>query len=608
MELISPLSSTSLDIEAIKAKIKADLLANNVITDIDYEGSNISILSQIMAYLVQNVNSTFAMNANQTNLILSEVRQNIIHEAQTRGYNITRKISSKMNITISVNPLTPNVTIPKWTQFVCGDYIFYNTDNLEFSPSALSHTIDIIEGTFIDYTKDSTLRYTATESSEFITLNYLNVEHNNILYRVKKSGQTSFSEYYSKVQSLVDISNTSLNVYEEYDPETQFINIWTSFANQGNLISIGDTVDLSFLVSNGAAANGMLTCVLKEPDTSLSIVVNSQSRGGSDEESNKSIKANAPLFYNTGMRTVSAPDYNAYLIKSSLVDDVSAWGGELIKPKKLGHVFLSVVPQDVNFRYLTSLEEANLLAYMSQKHMIATGRIFKHPNYLSFDIQIKIIGSVSNLDEKKTLITSNLQTYFVDNHNTFNTYMFQNKIVRLIESAFENNTNASVVVDIFPKLRISKELFNQTFDNGRFDIWIPNSPKKYYLAKNGDRLLIPENEEDLYSYMLNGWVKEIQPEEDIEVSFSGTLNSKAITYPETVTQVTIDTVEYDKRDLLLDGDVIGYFIPELNILSLINIEAEVATADGFIDITFSPEINIKSEKSTFMELGAIDYV
>ena len=58
--IISPLSSEGLDIDSIKSLIKADLISNDVITDIDYEGSNISILVQIMAYMVYNVNASHA--------------------------------------------------------------------------------------------------------------------------------------------------------------------------------------------------------------------------------------------------------------------------------------------------------------------------------------------------------------------------------------------------------------------------------------------------------------------------------------------------------------------------------------------------------------------
>ena len=604
MALISPISPESLNLDSIKSNLKQTLIANGTIKDVDYEGSNISQLIQILSYVEYTINATHALNSNETNLKLSNIRQNIIHEAQSLGYNITRKVSAKMNITLtsSVYPLT----IPEWTKFSCGDYTFYNTTDIVFSSNNLTQTIDIIEGTYIDYTIDSNLRYVSPEDVEHIEIGYKNIEDSGIFFRVKKEGDDTYSEYYTKVDTLVNIVDSKHNYFEEYDPETEFVTLWTSFANQGNLIKVNDTVDISLLISSGKSANGILVCKLKTPIQGVSIVVNSPSRGGSDEESNDSIKANAPLFFNTGFRTVSAPDYESFLIKNSLVGKASAWGGETLSPVQLGHVFLSVIPQDTNFRYLTSLEDASLLTYLNQQPMIATARKFKYPNYIEFNIDIKVIGKVSNIEDKKASINTNLTNYFAENHNKFKTYFFESKVIRIVENVFLNNSAASVVVTITPRLRLSKELFTQTFLNNRWDIWIPNSHKKYRLVKGTDVIEMPDNDTDLYSYLINGWTKELTPDEDITISFSGTINSKAVTYPADVYTVTIDGKDYDSRKLNLAGNEIGYFIPDLNILSLIDLTDELAV-DEFLDITFSPNINVVSEKATVMKLGTITY-
>lgn len=606
MNLISPISQDSLDLTSIQNNLKQILIANNTITDVNYDGSNISQLVQILSYVEYTINATHALNSNQTNLKLSNIRQNIIHEAQTRGYNITRKVSSKMNITLTADISVVPLTIPKWTEFTCGDYIFYNKSDVLFSSGTLTQTIDIIEGTFIDHTIDTSLQYTVTADTQNIEIAYKDIEDTNLLFRIKKSGSTTFTDYFTKVDTLVDIIDGKFNQFEEYEPETGFVTLWSSFANQGNLIEIDDIVDISFLLSSGNSANGIIVCDFKTPITGVTLSINSASRGGSNEESNDSIKANAPLFYNTGQRTVSDTDYEAYLIKNSLVDKASSWGGETLLPHQLGHVFLSLIPQDKNFKYLTTLEEASLLTYLNEKSMIATARKFKYPNYIEFNIDIKILGEIPDLAGRKTLITTKLTDYFTTEHNTFKTYLFQSKIIRLVEDTFLNNTSASVNIVISPKLRLSKDIFTQTFTNTRWDIYIPNSPKKYKLVNGANVIDIPVNETDLYSYLINGWTKTLVPAEDITIDFSGTINAKPITYPTAITTVSIDSVVYNKRTLFLDGVEIGYFIPDLNILSLIDITSEL-TNDEFLDITFLPNINIKSEKSTVMELGTITY-
>lgn len=610
MNLISPLSSDSLDLEAIQESIKNDFTENSVISDVDYEGSNVSILTQILAYITYNINATHAMNASQTNLMLSSIRQNIIHEAQSRGYVISRAISSKMSITITVPLSYVNVEIPTWTRFVCGDYIFYNTESVTFSEDSLTKTIDIIEGEYIDYTVDSSLRFEATESQNYVTLNYKNIENDNVYIRKRTNTSAIYSDTYEKVQSLLDIVNDKLYQYEEYNPETEFINVWTYFGGQGNLISSGNEVDVAFLITNGSAANGLTSCVMEEGDVNITIEVNSASRGGTDEEGDESIRNNAPLFINSGQRAVSAVDYNAFLVKNSLVTTAGAWGGESTVPMNLGTVYLSCIPQDTNFRYLTSLEETELLQYLNNKPMIATKRKFKHPNYFEVNIDVKIIGDIYVLDEKKANITTILENYFNTYHNKYVSSIFENKLIRLIETVFSELNDVSVNVSISTRLRLDNELFLQPFIDNYLEIYIPNSPKKYFLAKDGDKINMPENDSDLYSYLANGWEKTILPDEDLGIEFSGTVNAKPITYPATEYVISLDVdgtaTDYTYRKIFLDGVEIGFFIKDLNKMYLTDISADVSSTE-FIDVEYSPNINIISEKSTVIELGSVTF-
>ena len=195
-ELISPISKDSLDIELLKDIIKTDLLDNDVITDINYEGSNISILVQIMAYMVYNVNASHALNANQTMLLLSDVRQNIIYLSQQMGYNITRPISSKMSIKLTIDGLSgyDTVLIPKFTKFKCDGYTFYLQEDIIFNNTTYEVSTTLIEGTLVDYTIDSSLRWKPTSSISNFLLSYKNIENDSVFLRIKKSTDVEYSD------------------------------------------------------------------------------------------------------------------------------------------------------------------------------------------------------------------------------------------------------------------------------------------------------------------------------------------------------------------------------------------------------------------------------
>ena len=71
--LISPNGQENLDIDKIKQSFKKYLIDNNVITDINYEGSNISVLIDIISFAIQNINATQALLSNETILPLSTI-------------------------------------------------------------------------------------------------------------------------------------------------------------------------------------------------------------------------------------------------------------------------------------------------------------------------------------------------------------------------------------------------------------------------------------------------------------------------------------------------------------------------------------------------------
>lgn len=591
--LISPLSIDSLDVNLLTAKIKKDLIDNNVITDVNYEGSNISILTQIIAYTTQNINAALALNSNQTNLLLTNIRQNAIYESQKLGYNITRPISSKMQVTITANS---NVTIPQYSKFKSGDYTFLNTSEIILTTGQTS-VVTLIEGTYIDYTIDSNLLYTPTSIIKNIILPYANIEEDNLFVEVNKNN-TGFVNY-SRVDTKFDLDLKTSTFYTNNNPETEYVNVYFAYLRSENSITTNDTVKISFILSNGSLANGLVDCT---SDYDISITIDAPSSGGSDVESIESIKENAPRFYNTGNRTVNENDYVSFLIKNSIVKIANAWGGEKEYPKRLGYTYLTVIPE--TSRYISDLEEASLIDYLTKPKIIATGKVFKQPNYLPINISIKVLGNVVNLTSKQNEISNNIQTYF-NSINNFNTFFYENKIKRIIEKVFENDNNLSVTINISPKLRLDYELFSI---GNTTDIYIPNSNKKFYLQKNNTIIDLPENYTDIESYIANGWIRIIKSEEDLGIDFTGIVNSKVVTLSSTVSStIVIDTITYDYYDLSFDNVVVGKWIPDINILRLDDISADI-TNTQYIDLTYTPEMNVISEKSTIFELGSVTYL
>ena len=92
----------NLDFDGIKKSIKDYLRANSNFTDYDFEGSNLSILIDILAY------NTF-LNSYNTNMVANEsfmntatIRDNVIAHADNIGYLPRSSRSAKSKISFSL--------------------------------------------------------------------------------------------------------------------------------------------------------------------------------------------------------------------------------------------------------------------------------------------------------------------------------------------------------------------------------------------------------------------------------------------------------------------------------------------------------------------------
>ena len=77
---------TSLDFDEIKTSIKDYIRANTEFTDYDYEGSNLSVLINILAYNTYLTAYNSNMIANEVFLDTATLRENIVSLARNVGY------------------------------------------------------------------------------------------------------------------------------------------------------------------------------------------------------------------------------------------------------------------------------------------------------------------------------------------------------------------------------------------------------------------------------------------------------------------------------------------------------------------------------------------
>jgi len=386
------------DHQEIEIVLKQVLL-NNGITDVLYEGSNISQLSSIISFLISSLNLNTAINMQETILPLASKRMNILFGARQLGYESHAKKSYIYTLTLKPlydnTKLTPSgeidkynteerkISIVKNTKFVSGDktywYVgptlidvisvsnydiqFLNDPTRGKTEEELLIQIPVVEGEFISYLDDQELQFTSYEyldengnikTKQDYLIPYKNVEDEFglqvYLTYINEDGYEIKNEEWVKSEAFLIDETLDYNKKKFIRKENIILGypaIFFEFAGFGNSIGPGTQIKVNVLQSSGI--DGIATEPIKIDDTVLSLeleVINQEIyQRGINEESDDSIKENAIVFHNTANRAVTRLDYIAITKRHPLVKNVDAWGGEEEDPQIKGNIWISATPQ-----------------------------------------------------------------------------------------------------------------------------------------------------------------------------------------------------------------------------------------------------------------------
>ena len=253
---------TTLDFEEIKASIREYLRSNSNFTDFDFEGSNMSILIDTLAY------NTY-VNAYNTNMVANEafldsatLRENVVALARNVGYVPRSRRSSTAQISFSVNlglGQTKSTVTLKAGLVAIGD--FQNTNytfciekdvtNPVFN-GVCNFTVDIKEGTFLSkqFVVDK-----SQPNQRFIIPNAY-VDTSSIVVKVRDTVSSSNTRIWNLVDNVVGVKTTSEQflIQEVQDEKYELI-----FGDGllGKRLENGQVVDVTYITTNGSTGNGV---------------------------------------------------------------------------------------------------------------------------------------------------------------------------------------------------------------------------------------------------------------------------------------------------------------------------------------------------------------
>ena len=427
-------------------KFKNELQNSDIFKDYDFEGSNISILMELNAY-VSELN-TFFINkiAKNTFLETADVYEAANRLARQIGYESkgTRSARCTLQVAVSGTQAGDVLRVLPWKQLNSGrqdsdgnEIVFATTTSVQATATGISTVIDVPvrQGQIIDltgYTGDDLIDNELILPTEYAYDDDLSDEVPSVRVTVNDTEWTRLSDFYLDVIPNVS-DNVYMFIYDRYQRNKILFN------SARNVPTVYD--DISVRVIDSLGTDGSIGADNEETWTILSdelieltrgvttsnlsndvitMSLSAASIGASAPETIDEIRFNSQSALRSQFRDVNAVAYNSYLSARSDVVKANAYGEQDLVPSGAGDpqeynvVHISVIPEEygnntiqtsagtittdwgetssvlVPTRYATAWE-TELLEYLKPRKMISAYEMMEVPDlvYFSFEIGVR---------------------------------------------------------------------------------------------------------------------------------------------------------------------------------------------------------------------------
>ena len=344
MANISPVQN--LDFFETKSALKTYLSNQDRFADYDFEGSNMNVLLDLLAYNTFYNNYYYNMAISEMFLDSAQERNSIVSHAKELNYLPRSRRSAKANVTINITATQAGnfFIIPKDTKIngKCGNTTFSfltekaytavtsqilqrdSNGNIILVPRTYSVSgVEVFQGRLLTETLDIT---DTVLSNNMIDTRSLYVEVNG-------------EEYVYKTD-IFGITATDKVFYLQPE-EDQKYSLQFGQDKFGKQPTAGDTITAKYRITSGPDANGVnsMTSNGIAGSAGVSITVNTASAGGMISETGDSIRTFAPKALQVQERAVTTRDYEILLRnRFPNIEAISVYGGDEVDPPQFGKV------------------------------------------------------------------------------------------------------------------------------------------------------------------------------------------------------------------------------------------------------------------------------
>lgn len=474
-----------LNFDGIKANLKNFLSGQAQFKDYDFEGSNLSVLVDLLAYNTYYNSIYNNLSLNEMFLDSASKRDSVVSISKMLGYTPRSTLSAKAIITATVSLSTSDnppkkFTLPRYTQFnsSVNDKTYYFCTNEErtavrnASGTYVFDNLTLVEG------KNVTEKYVVAPGVRFLISNQF-ADTTTVRVYVSETSSTGDPDVYNTADNLATADSNS-KIFFLHEIENGMFELTFGDGVIGKKLANGNLVTVEYVVSSGSDANG---CRAFRGDVGsllsgakIAITLVSPAQGGDEAENINSVKFNAPRAFFAQNRAVTTSDYASIIFQGfTNVQSVNIWSGDQNIPAVYGKVFICVRPK---FGTLLSDEEKlKLKNILKAKSIVTVQSEIVDPVYLNIQVDTSVYYDPKETTASASAIADYVKTT-IQNYNDSDLQQFdavfkQSKLSRLIDvtekSIKSNITTVKLKREITPKfntnaqylIRLGNPIYNE---------------------------------------------------------------------------------------------------------------------------------------------------
>ena len=468
--MATTIKSTNLDFKSIKNNLKTFLAEQDEFKDYNFEASGLSNILDVLAYNTHYNALTANFALNESFLGTAQLRSSLISLAEGIGYIPKSKTAARAIIQFSIN-LTSLSERPVTVSLAPGVLFESSVDNVvyTFQTRETVTATDDGSGIYQFKTADGSADILVYEGSKTIktfiadaisqgsvyVIPDKNMDIDTAIIRVYESSTSSaFSTYTNLKDATLINDQTAIYILKE-SPNGYYELSFGDGRTFGVTPLAGYRIEVDYLTVAGAAANdgdvfapvSVVNIGGTNYNISTSTVTNSI--GGDSKESEESIRTNAPFQYATQNRMVTADDYSSLVLRnfSTLIKDISSYGGENALNPEFGAVYMSIVFEDDVTSAVRTATKNSIQELIDQLAVVSFAIRFADPitTHIESNVFFQFNPKLTTLS--MNTVVSNVDTVVSDYFNT---------TTGKFNQAFRRSNLLSLVDDISPAILSSR--------------------------------------------------------------------------------------------------------------------------------------------------------